>query len=1162
MRSVQQVVRAAAGLVVVAGAVALWTSDHPASKRPGPNRQPRAAERAAPALAAFDGNHAQVLSAYANLPVAFIENRGQTDNRVRYYAQGARYGFYLTRDQVVLSFVKGSAALGAGNSGIPAAAVTATAVEEPATEGVALALRFLGSNPQAVVEGEERAAGDVNYFRGNDPAGWQTELPRYGQVVYRELWPGVDLRLRELAGSLKYEFRVRPGARPADIQLAYTGAAGLTLDGKGGLLIKTALGVLRDSPPVSYQEIAGARVPLESRYVVKEGSGAQEGFGFGVGAGYDPGYELIIDPGVQYSTFLGGSSHELAAGIKVDAAGNAYVVGTTQSPDFPTTAGAFKRTGSISNSLDVFVSKLNPTGTALVYSTFVGGSNFDWGRAIAIDAAGNAYVTGQTKSSTFPTTGGAFDRTFNIDVCPRCGIDQYDAFVFKLNATGSRLVYSTFLGGFDVDDGLGIAVDAAGNAYVTGETGSLNFPTTTAAFDRTSNGEFDAFVTKLNATGSALVYSTYLGGAFVDFGSRIAVDAGGNAYVMGSTRSADFPTTPGAFDTTANGAFDVFVTKLNSAGSALIYSTYLGGTGFDSGGGLAIDAAGNAYVSGGAGSVDFPTTAGTFQTTPDGSDAFVTKLNPTGSALVYSAVLGGTGSDGASSVVVDPAGNAWVTGVTGSVDFPVTVGAFDRFFNGVADVFVAELSADGKALLYSTYLGGSQSEGGDDLAIDSTGSNVYVAGHTYSIDFPTTAGAFDTVFNGDLLIFWGDGFVTKIATGAGTSTPPSTPPVPAAPGLLAPADNDTPPQPITFQWSVASGAASYTIQIDDSSAFSAPLVREQQNITTLLMYATTGLATTQHFWRVRGVNTDGVAGPWSVVRTFTPLAAPPDATLSTFSTNPSTVVGGDASSGTVVLSVGAPFGGALIALSSSNPAVASVPATVLAPDNSFTATFTITTFPVTASTTITITAAYNGTTRTATLTVTPNSPLPVLQSVVVNSPVENIAGSQGAVILSSSAPPGGATVSLSSSNPVVANVPSAVTVFPGDLSVSFSISTTTVTTSTAVTISATYNGTTRTAILTVNPAAAPPPPPPTTTATLTVIATGRSGERITSSPAGISVAVGSSGSASFATNMQITLSVTNGRDAIWSGACSSGGNKAKTCTFTLTGAATVSGNVQ
>jgi hypothetical protein len=1133
---VKPMIRGMAGLGVVAAALTLWTYDHPASRRLIPNGHQRPAERAAPALAAFDGNSEQVLNAYQHLPVAFVENRGQTDSRVRYYAQGSRYAFYLTRDEVVLSFAK-----------------------EPSTQGLTLGLRFLGSNPQAVVGGEKRAAGEVNYLRGNDPAGWQTDLPRYGQIVYRELWPGVDLRLREQAGTLKYEFRLRPGSRPADIRLAYSGAAGLSLDGDGRLLIKTEAGVLRDSPPVSYQEIDGARVPVESRYVLFEATADAAQYGFAVGAGYRPDHELIIDPGVEYSTFLGGASNDFAAGIKVDAAGNAYIVGTTQSPNFPTTSGAFKRSGSTSNSLDVFVSKLNPTGTALVYSTFIGGTNFDWGRAIAIDAAGNAYVTGQTKSSNFPTTGGAFDRTFNVDTCPRCGIDQEDAFVLKLNASGSGLVYSTFLGGFDLDDGLGIAVDAAGNAYVTGETGSLNFPTTPGAFDTTRNGEFDAFVTKLNANGSALVYSTYLGGTFVDYASRVAVDAGGRAFVMGSTRSADFPTTPGAFDTTANGEFDVFVTKLNSTGSALIYSTYLGGTGFDSGGGLAIDAAGNAYVAGGTGSFDFPTTPGVFDTLSDGSEAFVTKLNPTGSALVYSTVLGGTGSEGASAVVLDPAGDAWVTGGTGSVDFPVTVGAFDRTFNGMSDAFLSELSPNGSTLIYSTYLGGTQSESGDDLAIDATGDNVYVAGHTYSIDFPTTAGAFDTVWNGDLLVFWGDGFVTKFATDTGTSTPPSTPPVPAAPGLLAPVNNDTPPQPITFQWSVASGAASYTIQIDDSSAFSAPLVREQQNISTLLMYATTGLATTTHFWRVRGVNTAGVAGPWSVVWSFTPQAAPPPATLSTFSTNPSTVVGGNASSGTVVLSVGAPFGGALIALSSSNPAVASVPATVLAPDNSFTATFTITTSPVAASTTVTITAAYNGSTRTAALTVTPNSPLPGLQSVTVNSPVENSAGSQGAVILSSSAPAGGATVSLSSSNPVVANVPSAVTVFPGNLGASFSISTTTVTTSTSVTISATYNGTTRTAILTVTPLAAPPP---TTNATLTVTATGRSGERVTSSPAGINVAVGSSGSASFATGTAITLSATNGRDTIWSGACSSGGNKTKTCTFTLTGTATITANVQ
>jgi Beta-propeller repeat len=1160
VRSVQQVVRAAAGLGVVVVTLAACTYGHPASTRSGPDFHLRAVERATPASPGFDGNREQVLDAYANLPIAFVENRGQADSRVRYFAQGSRYAFYLTRDEVVLSFEERSGAPssipGAQRSDSPTV-VTAAVVKEPATQGVALALRFLGGNPQVVVEGEARAPGAVNYFHGKDPAGWRTGIPRYAQVAYRELWPGVDLRLHERTGALKYEFRVRAGARPSDIRLAYTGATGLSVDGSGALLIETGMGTLRDSPPVSYQMINGRRVPVESRYVLIEGTADAAQYGFAVGASYEPDHELIIDPGLEYSTFIGGASHEVAAGIQVDAAGNAFVVGTTQSPNFPTTAGAFKRTGAVNNFSEVFVTKLNPTGTALVYSTFIGGSDLDFGRRIAIDAAGNAYITGQTKSANFPTTANAFDRSFNIPAnCPRCVADNYDTFVTKLNAAGSALVYSTFLGGTDIDDAHGIAVDGAGNAYVMGETVSSDFPTTAGAFSRTNRGAYDVYVTKLNATGSALVYSTYLGGTQVDNGERISVDASGNAYVMGFTSSTDFPTTPGAFDTTANGGFDVFVTKLNAAGSALIYSTYLGGSDFDSGGGLAIDSAGNAYISGATSSLDFPTTPGAFDTLADGSEAFVTKLNPAGSALVYSTLLGGSASDGASAIAVDGGGNAWVTGSTTSVDFPTIVGAADSSYNGMTDAFIAELNANGSTLLYSTYLGGSNSESGSDIALDASGG-VYVVGLTFSIDFPTTLGAFDTVWNGDLLVFWGDAFVTKLGA---VSTPPSTPPVPDAPGLLAPANNDTPPQPITFQWSIASGAVSYTIQIDDSSAFSAPLVREQQNITTLLMYATTGLATTQQFWRVRGVNTDGVAGPWSAVRSFTPQAAPPPATLSTFSTNPSTVAGGSPSSGTVVLSVGAPFGGALISLTSSNPAAATVPATVLAPENSFTGTFTIATSPVAASTTVTITAAYNGSTRTATLTVTPNSPLPGLQSVMLNSPVENSQGSQGSVILSSIAPPGGATVSLSSSNPVIASVPSFVTVLPGNLSALFAIPTTTVTTSTAVTISATYNGTTRTAVLTVNPAAAPPPPPQT--AALTVTASGRSGTTVTSSPAGISVTVGSSGSATFATSTQITLSVSGGRTAIWTGTCSSGGSKKASCTFTLTGTATVTASVQ
>ncbi|HKB16934.1 MAG TPA: SBBP repeat-containing protein, partial [Planctomycetota bacterium] len=359
-----------------------------------------------------------------------------------------------------------------------------------------------------------------------------------------------------------------------------------------------------------------------------------------LGAGYRPEHELVIDPSLAYSTFLGGTSLESAAAVRVDATGAAYLAGVTQSFDLPTTVGAFDRTlTGTTNFPDVFVAKLNATGSALLYSTFLGGGATDVGRALAIDAAGNAYVTGQTTSSDFPTTGGAF--IASIPQPPPLGSPN-DAFVTKLNATGSALVYSTFLGGAqDIDDGLGIAVDGAGNAYVTGETGSTDFPTTVGAFDTTSNGAFDAFLAKLNPAGTALVYSTFLGGAQVEFGQRVTVGATGEATVMGSTSSPNFPTSAGAFDTTANGGFDVFVARLNPAGSALLYSTFLGGLDSEGSGGLAIDSAGDAYVSGGTSSLDFPTTVGAFDTTPAGGDAFVTKLNATGSALVYSTFLGG-----------------------------------------------------------------------------------------------------------------------------------------------------------------------------------------------------------------------------------------------------------------------------------------------------------------------------------------------------------------------------------------------------------------------------------------------------------------------------------------------------------------------------------------
>lgn len=392
------------------------------------------------ARTAFSGI-AEAQSAYTKLPMAFAENRGQTDSRVRYFARGARYAFYLASNEVVLSLVKESRG---GSAFLVKAAATAGG-GAPSFEGVALDLKFLGSNPDVVIDGEDRAPGNVNYLRGSNSADWKTDVPRYSQVVYHELWRGIDLRVRVENGALKYEFHVHPGARIEDIRLAYRGSEGISLDRSGSLLIKTGVGTIRDTAPVSYQEIGGRALPIDSRYQIEAATSST--YGFKVSEGYRADQELVIDPGIEYSTYLGGASDDVPTGVAVDHSGNVYVVGYTQSPDFPVTPGAFDRTGAASNSLDAFVAKLNPTGTALVYATFRGGSKFDWGRSIAVDAAGNAYITGQTTSPDFPVTGKAFQRNLAQLNCPRCGIDNYDAFVAKLNPSGSALVYSTYLGG-------------------------------------------------------------------------------------------------------------------------------------------------------------------------------------------------------------------------------------------------------------------------------------------------------------------------------------------------------------------------------------------------------------------------------------------------------------------------------------------------------------------------------------------------------------------------------------------------------------------------------------------------------------------------------------------------------------------------------------------
>lgn len=678
----------------------------------GPAGLPAPAQSAAPAA--------------AGPPLAFVPNAGRLDERVRYEAHAAGASFSFTPTEAVLAFAR-------------------------ERKGHVLRLRFLGADPGVEVVGSRPWPGRVNDLRGSDPARWHTGIPIYGEVVYRGLWPGIDLAFRGDGGALKYEFRLAAGANPADVRLAYRGAEGLSLDRAGNLVVATSLGPLTDSRPVSYQQIGGRRVAVDSRYALSGSS-----YGFALGA-YDRSRPLVIDPGVVYSTYLGGFQIDQGNAIAVDASGSAYVVGTTgvqfgAGPnDFPTTAGAFDATyGGLQ---DAFVAKLSPAGSALVYATFLGGNHVDDGLGVAVDAAGNAYVSGRSLSSDFPTTPGAFDT-----------VSGNKGFVAKLNATGSALLYSTYVG--TLGPGNDVAVDAAGNAYVAG------------------SGAAGAYVAKVNATGSALLYTTLLNGSAADVATAIALDDAGSAYLVGWTNSSNFPTTIGAFDRTFNGAEDAFVAKVGPAGS-VAYSTYLGGASQEIGRDIGVDAAGSAYAGGHTNSAGFPT-ANAFDATLNGlQDGFVTKLNAAGSALVYSTYLGGSSGSFAEEVLdlaVDAEGNALVSGGSRAIDFPTTPDAIPFTPSGeVMTRFLTKLDAAGSSLRYSTFLPGAEAwsarvnSGG--IAVDAAGA-AYLTGLAAGNPFTTTPGAFQTSHRGA-----GDAFVVKLDTGR--------PPVPAA-VTLSPATDTNP----------------------------------------------------------------------------------------------------------------------------------------------------------------------------------------------------------------------------------------------------------------------------------------------------------------------------------------------------------------------------------
>jgi hypothetical protein len=741
---------------------------------------------------------ATVQSAYGHLPLSFEANEGQTDSSVQFLTRGRGHQLFLTPSEAVLALRTGEAKA----EGQADDATQGKPFSNPSAPSHSVVrMTFDGANPQAEVVGLDQLPGIVNYFIGDDPSKWRTHIPTYQKVAYTNIYPGIDLVYYGNQGQLEYDLIVAPGADPNLIRLLFDGAETVEVDPATGDLVLTlsepsansalrtehsaiaASATLHLHKPVVYQRneqgekhlLAGTYVLLASEASsprpASEALGSTETphVAFQV-ASYDTSQPLIIDPVLSWATYLGGSSGEAGSGIAVDQAGQAYMTGTTNTPGsgFPGTAGSLIQS-TLGGFNDAFVTKLNTAGTAILYSTYLGGSAFDGGTAIAVDQAGQAYVTGSTDTpgSGFPGTAGSLIQSTYAGGA--------DAFVAKLNAAGTALVYSTYLGGSGNDRGLEIAVDPAGQAYVTGDTDTpgSGFPGTAGSLIQSTfaGGFDDAFVTKLNAAGTSLVYSTYLGGSGFDAGSGITVDQAGNAYVTGftDTPGSGFPGTAGSLiQSTYAGGADAFVAKLNAAGTALLYSTYLGGSGDDFGSGIAVDQVGQAYVTGstarpGSG---FPGTAGSLIQNTLGMfrDAFVTKLNAAGTALVYSTYLGGSGEDAGTAIAVDQAGQAYVTGVAG-FGFPGTAGSpIQSTFAGPGrsgDAFVTKLNAAGTALLYSTYLGGVGFDAGSGIAVDQAG-NAYVTGNTDTpgSGFPGTAGSIIQSTNGGDR----DAFVAKITT--------------------------------------------------------------------------------------------------------------------------------------------------------------------------------------------------------------------------------------------------------------------------------------------------------------------------------------------------------------------------------------------------------------
>lgn len=698
---------------------------------------------------------------YGKMPILFEQNKGQTDQAAKFVSRNAGYTLYLTETGAVFSLKV------AGAKPETEDLTEDTPKSQVKTESDELKMQFAGANATPTVSGEIETNTRINYYTGKKRL---ENVPNYRRVNYKDLYDGIDAVFYGNAkNQLEYDFTVAPNVDPNQIGLNFDGAENLSIDAQGNLVIKTANTALVQQKPSAFQIIDGEKREVDVKYVIHERSetlSPKFQIGFALGE-YDKSQTLTIDPALDYLTYIGGTALDDVFEIAADADGNAYFTGATASLNF------HGETRNDNDADGAYVAKLNADGTDFVYITILEGNGDDTARGIALDANNNAYVTG-IASRFFPATSGAYDTVHGV-------LNNDDAFVAKLNATGG-LVYASFLGGTDEDEGFDVAVDSNGKAYVVGFTYSNSaFPTKNryqSCGVVSPLGSFDsqdAFLTVMNASGSDITYSSCIGNTVgvIGFSDEqafsVALDSSNNAYVTGITNSNNFKV-KNALQPNIGGGKDAWIAKFNPSASgdpSVVYATFLGGGGTDQGNGVAVDASGQAHIVGLTGSTNFPL-QGAFDSTNQINEGFVSIIGSTGTTLVNSSFLGGADQDRANNVALDQGGSIYVTGSTLSNDFPIAL-PFQSTRRGVRDAFVAKIKF-GRGVVSSSYLGGNGNDNGEGIAVK--GNFIYVGGDTASTNLLTTAGVVKQSSDND------DGFVAKILdTGldsVGTFRPSST----------------------------------------------------------------------------------------------------------------------------------------------------------------------------------------------------------------------------------------------------------------------------------------------------------------------------------------------------------------------------------------------------